>query len=266
MEKNKNETELEGHLLFTDGSSLGNPGPGGFGVVLILAGARVMEIGGSAKHTTNNRMELLALIEGLRRMENESGDLTIFTDSKYVHKGATEWASGWKRRDWKTMTKTDVGNRDLWEVALPLLEDRKKFGHTSWKHVPGHSGIAGNERCDAIATGFAFVEQSGGELPELYEGDLADYAIDILNISINEEALEKRREGKARAKIKAYSYVSRVAGKVIVHKTWAECEAHVKGKRGVQFQKVASKEEEIALVKKWGGSKNFESKKFEWDK
>ena len=239
--------DFDGHLLFADGSSLGNPGPGGWGSVVVLNRKHVVELGGHERHTTNNRMELTGLIEGLRRLENESGDLTIFTDSKYAHMGSTSWAEGWKRRNWQTMQKKDVENRDLWEVLLKFLEDRKKFGHIIWKHVPGHSGIAGNERCDVIATSYAKEDEPG-----LFDGEISDYAIDILNISIDEEALEKRKAGKERAKIKAYSYVSNVDGKVMVHKTWAECEARVKGKKA-QFQKVASKEEETALVVKWGG-------------
>ncbi len=252
MDNDDQKKLLTLHLMFTDGSSLGNPGPGGWGTVLVLLGERVMELGGGEKHTTNNRMELTALIEGLRRIEHESGALKIFTDSKYVHLGATEWADGWRRRGWKTMAKADVENRDLWEVALVLLEDRKKLGHITWLRVPGHAGVVGNERCDAIATEFAYAMQSSKEIPELFEGDLGDYAVDILNISIDEAALEKRKAGKERAKIKAYSYVSLVDGNVIVHKTWAECEARVKGKKA-RFQKVATKEEEIVLVKKWGG-------------
>ena len=239
--------DFEGHLLYADGSSLGNPGPGGWGSIVVLDRSQVIELGGAENPTTNNRMELTGLIEGLRRLEEESGDLTIFTDSKYAHMGSTQWAEGWKRRNWQTMAKKDVENRDLWEIILPLLEDRKKFGHITWKHVPGHSGIAGNERCDAIATGYAREDDPG-----LFDGEIGDYAIDILNISIDEEALEKRKAGKERAKIKAYSYVSLVDGKVMVHKTWAECEARVKGKKA-RFQKVASKSEEEALVVKWGG-------------
>ena len=111
--------------------------------------------------------------------------------------------------------------------------------------MPGHSGIAGNERCDVIATSYAKEDEPG-----LFDGVIGDYAIDILNISIDEQALEKRKAGKERAKIKAYSYVSSVDGKVMVHKTWAECEARVKGKKA-RFQKVASKVEEEALVAKW---------------
>ena len=249
--------DFEGHLLFADGSSLGNPGPGGWGTVVVLSKQHVVELGGFEKHTTNNRMELTGLIEGLRRLEEESGDLTIFTDSKYAHMGSTQWAEGWKRRNWQTMAKKDVENRDLWEILLAQLEDREKFGNITWKHVPGHSGIAGNERCDVIATSYARLHadtrgQAKEDEPGLFDGEIGDYAVDILNISIDEEALEKRKAGKERAKIKAYSYVSLVDGKVMVHKTWAECEARVKGKKA-KFQKVASKEEEIALVKKWGG-------------
>ena len=137
--------------------------------------------------------------------------------------------------------KKDVENRDLWEILLLLLEDRKKFGTVAWKHVPGHSGIAGNERCDVIATTYAKEDEPG-----LFDGEIGDYAIDILNISIDEEALKKRKAGKERAKMKVYSYISLVDGKVMVHKTWAECEARVKGKKA-KFQKVASKEEEDVL-------------------
>lgn len=252
MDNDDQKNLLTEHLMFTDGSSLGNPGPGGWGTVLVLLGQRVMELGGGEKRTTNNRMELQALIEGLRRIESESGDLKIFTDSKYVHLGATEWADGWKRRDWKTMAKADVENRDLWEVVLVLLEDRKKFGHISWLRVPGHSGVVGNERCDAIATGFAFAMQANKEIPELFEGDLGDYAVDILNISIDEAALEKRAASKARAKLKAYSYLSLVDGKLMRHLTWPECEQRVKGKSGVKFKKTLSRDDEEHVALTWG--------------
>jgi ribonuclease HI len=241
-----NMKDFDGHLLFADGSSLGNPGPGGWGSVVVIRGAQVVELGGHEEHTTNNRMEVTGLIEGLNRLQEESGDVTIFTDSTYAHKGATLWAAGWKRRNWMTMARTEVENRDLWEILLPLLEKRKKVGHVTWKHVPGHSGVAGNERCDEIATGYAKNDEPG-----LFDGEIGDYAIDILNITIDEVALDKRKAGKERAKVKAYSYVSLLNGKVEVHKTWTDCEARVKGKRGAKFQKVASKEEEIALVAKW---------------
>lgn len=235
------------HLLFTDGSSLGNPGPGGWGAILVLDGGRVIEMGGSEKYTTNNRMELLALIEGLKRLKEEWGDLTIFTDSKYVHKGATEWSQGWVKRDWKTMAKQDVENRDFWEDALALLSDREKFGHIAWTHVPGHSGLAGNERCDEIATGFAREDEV-----EVFEGDLGDYAIDILNITVAEGAAEKRSVARAHSRAKAYSYLSLVGGKAMRHSTWAECERRVTGKAGVKYKKALSPSDEDAILKSWG--------------
>lgn len=243
------QNQLSGHMLFTDGSSLGNPGPGGWAAILVLARGYVIETGAGEKHTTNNRMELLGVIEGLRRLALESGDLTIFTDSKYVHKGATEWADGWKRRGWKTMAKTDVENRDLWEDALVLLADRKKFGKILWKHVPGHSGVAGNERCDEIATGFA-----REDLPGLYHGELGDYAVDILNIAFDEEKSQKRSEDRARSREKAYSYLSLVGGVAKRHTTWPECEKRVKGKSGVKYKKALSPDDESAILRSWGAS------------
>jgi ribonuclease HI len=237
------------HLLFTDGSSLGNPGPGGWGAVLLLLGERVIEMGGSAKHTTNNRMELLALIEGLKRMKDESGDLMIFTDSKYVHKGATEWVAGWQRRGWKTMAKTDVENRDLWETALLFLDTRKRSGRIMWTHVPGHSGIVGNERCDAIATGFAKHDDV-----QLFEGDLGDYTIDILNTTVDATKAAARSLAKTHSRAKAYSYLSLVGGVAMRHHTWAECEQRVKGKSGVRYKKALSSEDERAILKSWGVS------------
>lgn len=235
------------HLLFTDGSSLGNPGPGGWGAILVIGGERVVELGAREEHTTNNRMELMSLVEGLRRLHNESGDLTIYTDSSYAVKGATEWAAGWKRRDWKTMAKTDVENRDIWEPLLQLIEGRKKFGNIKWQHIPGHSGIEGNERADEIATGFA----AGSEV-DLYQGDLGDYAVDILNIAMDDHRARKRAVARSRSRQTAYSYLSLVNGVAKRHATWAECEKRVKGKAGVKYKKAVSKEDEMVILHSWG--------------
>lgn len=239
--------ENTSHLIFTDGSSLGNPGPGGWGAVLVLIGGRVIEMGGSEKHTTNNRMEMMALIEGLKRLAHESGDLTIYLDSSYVEKGATEWIHGWIKRGWVTMAKKDVENRDLWEVLHPLLNARKKFGQITWMHVSGHSGVEGNERADEIATGFAALLDT-----ELFEGDLGDYAIDILNITMDEDVAKKRSVARSHARMKAHSYLSLVGGVAKRHTTWAECEKRVKGKAGVKYKKSVSPDDENAILKSWG--------------
>jgi len=238
---------IANHLMFTDGSSLGNPGPGGWGAVLVIGNKIVVELGGAEKHTTNNRMELLAAIEGLRRLEREPGNVSIFTDSTYVRKGATEWVHGWMKRGWKTMAKTDVENKDLWSDLIEQLEYRHKVGKVLWTHVPGHSGVAGNERCDEIATGYA-----SGDLPGLFNGDLSDYAIDILNIAIDEQKAEAHSSGKSRSREKAYSYLSLVEGKVMRHLTWPECEKRVRGKSGVKYKKALSIADERKILKSWG--------------
>ncbi len=241
--------EHTSHLIFTDGSSLGNPGPGGWGTVLVLVGGRIIEMGGGEEHTTNNRMEMMALIQGLTRLANESGDLIIYLDSSYVEKGATEWIHGWIKRKWKTIAKKDVENRDLWEVLHLLLDARKKFGHITWVHVPGHSGVKGNERADEIATGFAAEQEI-----ELFEGDLGDYALDILNIAIDENIAAKRSAARSHSRMKAYSYLSLVGGVANRHSTWAECEKRIKGKPGVKYKKAVSLDDEKTILLSWGAS------------
>jgi ribonuclease HI len=234
------------HLLFADGSSLGNPGPSGWGAIVVIGGHTVRELGGAKKHSTNNEMELTAIARGLSEIASESGDVDIFTDSSYVVNGITKWVHGWEKNGWVTSGKTHVANRALWERIVALTRARQRFGSVRWNHVPGHSGVVGNERCDTIANAFA-----AGEAIELYDGPLAGYAADILRIDIDPRVHEERIREKTRSRIKAYSYVSSVGGKVMVHPTWAECEARVKGKPGALFKKVASKEEEATLVSKW---------------
>mgnify|MGYP003394586326 CR=1 FL=1 len=242
-------SDNEKHLLFADGSSLGNPGPGGYGVVIVLNEARVTELGGRESHTTNNRMELRAVIEGLKFLATHHGEVTIYSDSTYVRRGATEWIHSWAKNAWVTKAKTDVETQDLWKEILHLLEYRKKVGGVEWTHVPGHSGVAGNERCDEIATRYASGEEVG-----LFDGELGDYAIDILNISIDEKASEARKKAKSRSKEKAYSYLSLVDGKAMRHMTWPECERRVKGKSKTKYKKALSPSDESAILRSWGVS------------
>ena len=148
--------------IYTDGSSRGNPGPGGWAAI-ILTDTEVVELGGNEKVTTNNRMELMGTIEGLKHVNNQSfGDDTstmtveLCTDSEYVKKGMTEWIRGWIAKGWKTSTKKDVLNRDLWELLLHEEMRLKQSGVTlTWKYVRGHAGVPGNERADTIATSCA---------------------------------------------------------------------------------------------------------------
>ncbi len=131
--------------IYADGACKGNPGPGGWGVWL-STGAHEKELFGGEKLTTNNRMELTAVIEALASLKR-SCEVTIHTDSEYVHKGITEWIHGWKQRGWKTADKKPVKNADLWQ----RLDALRALHHVHWRWVKGHSGDAGNERADALA-------------------------------------------------------------------------------------------------------------------
>ena len=131
--------------LYTDGACRGNPGPGGWGA-LLKYGDSERELYGGQRHTTNNRMELLAAIEGLAAVE-ESRAITLSTDSTYVMKGITEWLPGWKRRGWKTAARKPVANADLWR----RLDEQNSRHMVTWRWIKGHSGHPGNERADALA-------------------------------------------------------------------------------------------------------------------
>ena len=131
--------------IYTDGACRGNPGPGGWGVVLI-AGNHRRTLHGGEPETTNNRMELTAAIESLNALKNKQ-KVVLYTDSRYVMHGITEWMPNWKRRGWKTAARKPVKNRDLWQV----LDEAIKRHNIEWKWVKGHDGNAGNEEADALA-------------------------------------------------------------------------------------------------------------------
>ena len=132
--------------IYTDGACSGNPGPGGWGVFIENSG-KVTELSGRDENTTNNRMELKAVIEALKFFTINS-KLTIHTDSKYVMDGASRWIINWKKNNWKTAQKKDVKNKDLWIELDNLLN----YHDVSWVWVKGHDGIYGNERADYLAT------------------------------------------------------------------------------------------------------------------
>lgn len=147
--------------LWTDGACSGNPGPGGWAAILVArevdgAIAKQVELSGGDPATTNNRMELLAVIEGLKALKGPS-EVTIHIDSTYVMDAIVKrWYVGWQKRGWKTAAKTPVKNRELWEQLLAALQP-----HTvSWKKVKGHSGSALNERADELAVAACQVARS----------------------------------------------------------------------------------------------------------
>lgn len=131
--------------IFTDGACSGNPGPGGWGVVLRSKNTE-KELSGAEKDTTNNRMEMMAVIAGLEALKRDCR-VTITTDSQYVMKGMTEWLPGWKARNWRTASKQPVKNADLWQ----RLEKAVQPHQVEWQWVRGHNGHAENERADQLA-------------------------------------------------------------------------------------------------------------------
>ncbi len=168
---------LKKTLLFTDGACSGNPGPGGYGTVIVYPDGHVKELGGKRSETTNNRMEMMAIIKGLEESMGDFSDVLILTDSTYVIKGINEWIHGWKRKNWKNSEGNDVSNKDLWLELDRAVIKKKKSSQIEWGYVRGHKGIPGNERCDEIAVAF-----SKGKFTPLFDGRLLDYEIPIYDI------------------------------------------------------------------------------------
>ena len=147
--------------IYTDGACRGNPGPGGWGAVLVYAG-REKELSGGEPHTTNNRMELSAVIAALSALK-EPCEITLTTDSKYVSDAVNNgWAVSWRARGWRKGDKSPALNPDLWETLLDLLEKHK----VTFVWVKGHAGHPYNERCDRLATSFADTFPASTKTPD----------------------------------------------------------------------------------------------------
>lgn len=232
-------------LLFTDGASKGNPGPGGYGAILAFPEGRIKELGEGFNRVTNNQMELLAIIEGLNEISDIKGPVAVLTDSTYAIQGITQWIHGWRRNDWKTAAGKPVSNKDYWQQLYKLVENRAEA--ISWHYVRGHTGIPGNERADEIGSELALQNHVS-----LYDGMLTSYDHPIHDIP-EDTSLPDRSQKKARASKKAaYSYLSLIGNDLQIHKTWKECEARVKGRSGARFKKALSAADEDAIKKSWG--------------
>jgi len=131
--------------IYTDGACRGNPGPGGW-AALLKSGAHEREISGAEAHTTNNRMELTAVIRALEALKRPVR-ARLYTDSQYVRRGITEWLAAWQARGWRTANRTPVKNQDLWQRLAALSAAHR----IEWHWVPGHAGVPGNERVDRLA-------------------------------------------------------------------------------------------------------------------
>ena len=232
-------------LLYTDGACSGNPGPGGWGSVFYnFKTKKVFELGGAESGTTNNRMEMLAIIEGLQlAVTQKINSILVLTDSTYVIRGYTQWRHGWKKRGWINAEGQPVLNQDLWK-------DLEKAGSTlkiEWRYVRGHQGTPGNERVDEIAVAFS------KNLDIYLDYGLApsEYRFDILDIPDGEPVPEMKSK---KTDTRQYFYVSLVNGVLSRHNDWGSCEKTVKGQPRAQFKKVSSEQEFQDVIKKWGYS------------
>jgi len=231
-------------LVYTDGACSGNPGSGGWGAVVLAPEGQVRELGGESPRTTNNRMELAAAIAALRFAAPRTGPVTLYTDSVYLISGITRWLQRWKRNGWARADGAETANRDLWEELDRLVSGRRT--RVAWNYVRGHRGHPAQERCDKIAVAF-----SRGKPPELYEGPLSGYGVDL-----TPPEPEPVPSGSAAGRKPAGSkgagwYLSLLDGRLERHQTWPDCQARVHGKPAL-FKKVSSGEEETAILKKWG--------------
>lgn len=232
-------------LVFTDGACSGNPGPGGWGAVVVTPDGLVRELGGRQSPTTNNQMELRGAIEALRAVAQAPGPVSLWTDSTYVIRGITQWIWAWRSRDWKTVDGKDVSNAELWQELLREVSRRPKDSKVEWNYSRGHAGVPGNERCDEIAVAF-----SQGRRPELYSGPLLRYTVPIYDLPEQGGALPEMRPKEE--KKAAHSYLSLVGNTVMRHSSWAECERRVKGVPGAKFKKATSASHEQEILSDWG--------------
>lgn len=228
---------MEKFIIIADGACSKNPGPGGWGLIVIDPAGRVREHGGHEDSTTNNRMEMMGYYRGLQevyktiQLKTDPCIVHVITDSKYVMDGASSHAQRWSRTGWKTVAGGEVKNQDLWEKILKgqeLFEARNC--RIEFELVKGHSGHGGNERVDQIAVRFTHEEPI-----DLYEGPLAEYPV----------SLEKSAPYGT-------VYLSFVAGELKRHKTWTACQSAVHGKPSAKFKKLTNAMQEQDILKQWG--------------
>ncbi len=230
-----------GYVCVSDGACRNNPGPGGWGLIVLSPDGQVREFGGAEPSTTNNRMELFSFYRGLQEVyrlaRGHSGgapSLRMVSDSKYVLEGASKNLGLWTANGWKTVSGDEVKNRDLWEKiaqGLKLLREESGFRIT-FELVKGHAGSEANERVDQIA-----VKYSKDEVVELYTGPRAGYPISLETGAVFEPV-----------------YLSLVQGKLMRHRTWDECRTRVEGKAGARYKKVKNRLEERETLESWGVS------------
>ncbi len=229
--------DSETFLIVSDGACSGNPGPGGWGLILVTPDKRVIEFGGHDEDTTNNRMELMGFYRGLQETYKLASKfpaarkIHAISDSKYVLEGAEKSIYSWSKNGWMTQAKSEVKNQDLWEKILKGQTLLKELGFKiKYELVKGHAGHDANERVDQIAVKFS------KHIPEnLYQGPLEAYSVSF----------------EASAPFKPV-YLSLVSGKLLRHVTWDECKRHVDGQKGAKYKKVTNALQERETLQSWG--------------
>ena len=222
--------------IYTDGACLGNPGPGGWAALIEADGHRE-EISGAAEDTTNNRMELTAVIEALRRVPPPT-PVRVITDSQYVMLGITRWLPAWQRRHWRTVGGHPVQNRDLWEQLVTLAA-----GRVSWEWVRGHQGHPENTRVDLLARARA---------REALAARRAAQGNPPAGTTDRASGSEADAAATASARPRWPSYLSLVGSELRRHPDWPSCQRHVHGRRGARFKRCRDAAEERATVTAWG--------------
>lgn len=233
-------------LIYTDGACSGNPGPGGWGSVILYPDNQVQELGDGAASTTNNRMEMTAVLEALRAVAHLKMPVRVYTDSTYLIRGITQWIFGWRRNNWRTADGGEVSNREIWEEMSQVVAARGTQGKIEWHYSRGHVGTPGNERCDRIAVAY-----SKNDYVSLYRGDLEHYPIDLLQFP-TDTSLPDMKSANGEKKKEAFSYLSNLGGLVYRHRNWPSCQKRVSGQSGAKFKKAMSAAEEIEILKSWG--------------
>ena len=233
---------MSGTIVYTDGSCLRNPGPGGWGCRIIYPDQTVQELGAAEPNTTNNRMEMQAVIAALTQLGTPA-ELKVYTDSRYVLDGLTKWLPAWQRRGWITSTGQPVKNRDLWQHLSRLI-----YHGICWQHVRAHRGDPNNERVEDIARGFA-----SGSPPHLFRGRVGDpndpVKAAVAPLPPVDSPPSRRRTSGAGG---APRYVSIVNGVVAVDADWPACAARVQGVSKARYKKVRTPQEMAAFCAEHG--------------
>ncbi len=228
---------IPNYQLFTDGACSGNPGPGGFGYLWLTPDHLAFEGGGFVSHTTNNAMELMAILEGIRARPSEMKSVVLYSDSKYALDGLTKYIHNWVSNGFMSAAGEPIKNQSLWQDLYQEVVQQRDY-KISYHWIKGHAGIPLQERVDEIARTYS---QSDGASPnlELKSGQPVE-------VSTSVEAPSSSHSDSARA-----YYLVKKGDLILRYATWDECKSAVHGVPGVKFKKVHSLAEEQACLKAW---------------